>query len=166
MKGAGPALTTRDLNRATLSRQGLLEPIRTDAGAAVARVGSLQAQHPEWPPVALAARAANREAADLGAALERREAVRSSLMRITIHVVPAADLWAMFTVMQPMRLDQWRRLLKADPIDSPLGRRILAAHDIATRATGKWSATRSAIGARRSRASVCFATIREFVTAR
>ena len=41
--------------------------------------------------------------------------VRSSLMRNTIHVVSAADLWPMFTVCQPLRLDQWRLLMKADP---------------------------------------------------
>ena len=128
---AGQALTTRDLNRSLLARQGLLEPIRADAASAIERVGSLQAQHPEWPPVALASRAATSSAADLAGALERREAVRSSLMRITIHVVPAADLWPMFTVVQPLRLNQWRRLLKADPVDSPLGRRMLAAHEVA-----------------------------------
>ena len=128
---AGRPLTARDLNRATLARQGLLDLIRDDAGEAVARVGSLQAQHPEWPPVALAARAATSNAADLAGALARREAVRSSLMRITIHVVPADDLWPMFTVMQPLRLNQWRLLLKADPVDSPLGRRMMAAHAIA-----------------------------------
>ena len=64
-------------------------------------------------------------------ALERRTVVRSSLMRITIHVVSAADLWPMFTVCQPLRLNQWRLLLKADPIDSPLGRRMTAAHAVA-----------------------------------
>ena len=124
-------LSARELNRATLARQGLLDLIRSDAGGAVERVGSLQAQHPEWPPVALAARAATPRAADLAGALDRREAVRSSLMRITIHVVPATDLWAMFTVVRPLRLAQWRLLLKADPVDSPLGRRMLAAHDAA-----------------------------------
>ena len=56
MAPAAP-LTTRDLNRATLARQGLLEPIRGSAADAVRQAGSLQAQHPEWPPVALAARA-------------------------------------------------------------------------------------------------------------
>jgi winged helix DNA-binding protein len=128
---AGLPLTTRALNRATLARQGLLDSLRVDASEAIARVGSLQAQHPEWPPVALAARAANADAADLTGALERREAVRSSLMRITIHVVASRDLWPMFTVMQPLRLNQWRLLLKADPVDSPLGRRMTAAHDVA-----------------------------------
>lgn len=126
------ALTTRALNRATLARQGLLDPIRrTSAGVAVQRLGSLQAQHPEWPPVALAARADDAETADLSGALERREVVRSSLMRITIHVVAADDLWPMFTVMQPLRLSQWRLLAKADPIDSALGRRMRTAHPAA-----------------------------------
>lgn len=124
----GAPLTTRDLNRATLARQGLLDPIAADPADAVARVGSLQAQHPEWPPVALAARSADAGTADLSAALERRTVVRSSLMRITIHVVAAEDLWPMFTVMRPLRLAQWRLLVKADPLTSDLGRRMLAAH--------------------------------------
>ena len=49
-----PTLSRRELNRATLARQGLLEPISSGSIAdAVRRAGSLQAQHPEWPPVAL-----------------------------------------------------------------------------------------------------------------
>jgi len=127
MPGAAP-LTARDLNRATLARQGLLEPIDLPSAAAVERVGSLQAQHPEWPPVALAARAADRRAADLAGALARREVVRSSLMRITIHVVAAADLWPMFVVCQPLRLGQWAILTKVDPLESDLGGRLHAAH--------------------------------------
>jgi hypothetical protein len=129
---APPApLTARHLGRATLARQGLLEPSTAPAAETVARVGSLQAQHPEWPPVALAARVASQRSADLAGALDRREVVRSSLMRITIHVVAAADLWPMFTVMRPLRLAQWRLLLKADPHGSSLGRRLTAAHEVA-----------------------------------
>jgi hypothetical protein len=131
---APEALSTRALNRATLARQGLLEPLRGAAATAVRRVGSLQAQHPEWPPIALAARAADPKTANLAGALKRRTVVRSSLMRITIHVVAADDLWPMFTVMQPLRLDQWRLIMKADPIGSPLGRRMAAAHEVAVAA--------------------------------
>ena len=58
--GERAPLTARDLNRATLARQGLLEPFATDPADAVRGAGSLQAQHPEWPPVALASRAADR----------------------------------------------------------------------------------------------------------
>ena len=125
-------ISARELNRATLARQGLLEPIRARGAAkAVERLGSLQAQHPEWPPVALASRATDARTANLAGALDRRKVVRSSLMRLTIHVVSAADLWPMFTVCQPLRLNQWRMLMKADPIDSPLGRRMTAAHQVA-----------------------------------
>lgn len=136
--GAERVLDRRALNRATLARQGLLKPMRRTPVAAVAGLGSLQAQHPEWPPVALAARAADRATADLAGALERREVVRSSLMRLTIHVVAAADLWPMFTVCQPMRLAQWRILMKADPIDSPLGRLMRSAHAAAIEALREW----------------------------
>ena len=125
------ALTSRDLNRATLARQGLLAPIRGSAADAVRRVGSLQAQHPEWPPIALAARASSARTANLARALADRRVVRSSLMRLTIHVVHAEDLWPMFTVVQPLRLNQWRLLLKADPVDSALGKRMKAAHEVA-----------------------------------
>ncbi|HET9416959.1 MAG TPA: winged helix DNA-binding domain-containing protein [Candidatus Limnocylindria bacterium] len=124
-------MTARDLNRATLARQGLLEPIRGAPADAVRRIGSLQAQHPEWPPVALATRAASARTANLARALADRKLVRSSLMRLTIHVVDAADLWPMFRVVQPLRLNQWRLLLKADPVTSPLGKRMTAAHAVA-----------------------------------
>ena len=125
-------LTHRELNRALLARQGVIEPISEgSARGAVERLGSLQAQHPEWPPVALAARAIDARTADLAGALERRDVVRSSLMRITIHVVTAADFWPMFDVCQQMRLSQWKLLAKADPTDSALGRRMLAAHEVA-----------------------------------
>jgi hypothetical protein len=124
-------LTARDLNRATLARQGLLEPIGGPPADAVQRISSLQAQHPEWPPVALASRAGTRQTADLAGALNDRTVVRSSLMRLTIHIVHADDLWRMFLVSRPLRLNQWRILLKADPIDSPLGKRMRAAHEVA-----------------------------------
>ena len=81
--------------------------------------------------MALAARAIDARTADLAGALERRDVVRSSLMRITIHVVTAADFWPMFDVCQQMRLSQWKLLAKADPTDSALGRRMLAAHEVA-----------------------------------
>ncbi len=124
-------LTTRDLSRATLARQGLLEPIRGAPADAVRRVGSLQAQHPEWPPIALAGRASTARTADLSRALATRRVVRSSLMRLTIHVVHADDIWPMFTVAQPLRLNQWRQLLKSDPLSSALGKRMTAAHAVA-----------------------------------
>lgn len=125
-------LTNRALNRATLARQGLVSSLHhSSAGDAVRAIGSLQAQHPRWPPIALAARAADPRGANLSEALDRRDVVRSSLMRITIHVVHRDDLGAMFAVVQPLRLNQWKLIMKADPVDSPLGRRMTAAHAVA-----------------------------------
>jgi hypothetical protein len=142
VSAGGAPITARELNRATLARQGLLEPLTTrGAAAAVERLGSIQAQHPEWPPFALAARAATARTANLAGALQRRTVVRSSLMRITIHVVSATDLWPMFTVVQPLRLTQWRLLAKADPVDSRLGRRLLAAHQVALAALAEGTRT-------------------------
>lgn len=122
-------LTLRQLNRATLARQGLLEPL---PGAPIAtrveRIGSLQAQHPDWPPFALQTRLPSNEApVDLVGARQRREVVRASLMRITVHVVSAPDFWPMSTLTLGYRADQFRAMYKLDPATSPLGRRLQAA---------------------------------------
>ncbi|HEX2141314.1 MAG TPA: crosslink repair DNA glycosylase YcaQ family protein [Candidatus Limnocylindria bacterium] len=131
---AGSALSLRQLNRATLARQGLLTPLPAAEGAArlVHRIGSLQAQHPDWPPVALQARLGpSDQAVDLAAARHRREVVRASLMRVTVHVVAADDFWPMSTVTIGFRARQWRLLYKQDPAASSLGRKITAAHPAA-----------------------------------
>jgi Winged helix DNA-binding domain len=125
-----PILTLRQLNRATLARQGLLAPVNAAPVARlVERVGSLQAQHPDWPPLALQTRLPARAAAvDLARARARKTIVRGSLMRMTVHVVSAADYWPMSTLTHPFRLDQWRLMFKRDPVTSPLGKRIGQGH--------------------------------------
>ena len=125
-----PTLTLRELNRATLARQGLLAPLPAGSVARqVERVGSLQAQHPDWPPFALQSRLrAAAPAVDLDRARTRRSVVRASLMRITVHVVSADDFWSMSTLTLPLRVNQFRVGYKLDPVTSPLGRRITAAH--------------------------------------
>ena len=127
---AVPTLTLRQLNRATLARQGLLEPLR-DEGVArqVERLGSLQAQHPDWPPLALQTRLpAAASVVDLHRARVRKSVVRAPLMRMTVHVVSAADFWPMLTLTHPFRAIQFRAIFKLDPVTSPLGKRITAAH--------------------------------------
>jgi hypothetical protein len=65
---------------------------------------------------------------DLVAARTEKTLVRASLMRMTVHVVSAADYWPMATLTHPFRLDQWRLLFKRDPVSSPLGKRIGRGH--------------------------------------
>ncbi len=137
-----PLLTLRALNRATLARQGLLTPLpHASAARLVERAGSLQAQHPDWPPLALMARLpATAAPVDLYRARARRTVVRGSLMRMTVHVVSAADFWPMSTLTHPFRLDQWRLLFKRDPATSPLGKRIGKAHAVGPGGHGRATA--------------------------
>lgn len=86
-----PPLSLRDLNRATLARQLLLERERLDVPTAVHRLGTLQAQRPRAPYVALAARLEGFEREQLTAALHERTVVRATLMRETLHLVAAED---------------------------------------------------------------------------
>jgi hypothetical protein len=125
-----PILTLRALNRATLARQGLLEPLPDQPVARlVERLGSLQAQHPDWPPLALEARRTDRrKPVDLTAARRRKTIVRGALMRMTVHIVSAGDYWPMCTLTHPFRLEQFRALFKVDPVTSPLGKRITRGH--------------------------------------
>jgi hypothetical protein len=123
-------LTLRQLNRATLARQGLLERLsRAPLTRQVQRLGSLQAQHPDWPPFALQSRlGTDRPPANLDQARSRRSVVRATLMRMTVHIVSAEDFWPMSTLCLPFRVDQWRAWYKLDPVTSPLGSRITATH--------------------------------------
>jgi Winged helix DNA-binding domain len=84
-------LTLRELNRATLARQLLLERRRLPVARAIERVGGLQAQLPIAPYVGLWSRLERFERGRLERALERRQVVKSTLMRMTLHLTSADD---------------------------------------------------------------------------
>ncbi len=94
-------LSARELNRATLARQLLLERAAVTVPEAVRRVVAVQAQEPAAPYVALWNRVADFDAAELDAALASHEVVKASLMRITLHVVDVDDYPAFHAAMQP-----------------------------------------------------------------
>jgi hypothetical protein len=88
-------LTLRELNRATLARQGLLARWDdVDVPGALRRVAGLQAQEPKPPFVGLWTRVAGLGRDDVLAALRSGAAVRATLMRGTLHTV-AADDWGL-----------------------------------------------------------------------
>jgi hypothetical protein len=68
---------------------------------------------------------------DLAEALARREVVRATLMRSTLHIVSAADFWSFSTVTLPVRQNQFRQYYKEDGTDSRLLERLRRAHDAA-----------------------------------
>ncbi len=80
-------MTARELNRATLARQLLLERGQLGVADAVDRLGGLQAQEPKPPFLALWSRLEGFERDDLHAALHKGQVVRAMLMRATLHVV-------------------------------------------------------------------------------
>src|SRR5438105_811651 len=95
-------LTVRALNRATLARQLLLEPSALAPRAALERVGGLQAQWPKLPFVGLRSRLANFEREDLSALFRKRQAVRATMMRGTIHVATTNEYLATRMMLQPV----------------------------------------------------------------
>jgi hypothetical protein len=117
-------LTRRELNRATLARQGLLGRERLPAARAVERFGGLQAQEPAAPFVALWSRLEGFDAAELRRAIERGTVVKATLLRGTLHLVTAAD-WASF---QPVLAAGWasRRLATPAALMAEVTERTLA----------------------------------------
>jgi winged helix DNA-binding protein len=98
-----PVLSSRALNRATLARQLLLAPVNgVPPVEALERIGAVQAQEPASPYLALWTRLADFDPAALHAAFVTRDAIKASLMRITLHAVSARDYLPMLAALLPM----------------------------------------------------------------
>jgi hypothetical protein len=95
------AVTGRELNRATLARQGLLRRERVDVVDAVARVVGLQAQSPPSPYLALWNRVEGFDPEEVDAAFADGRLVKATLMRQTLHAVDARDHATFRSAMLP-----------------------------------------------------------------
>jgi hypothetical protein len=95
------SLSQRQLNRATLARQLLLEREPLSVLDAVRRVVALQAQEPASPYLALWNRIAGFDPTDLDAAFADGTIRKSSLLRITLHAVSADDHPVFHAAMLP-----------------------------------------------------------------
>jgi hypothetical protein len=84
-------LTLRELNRALLSRQLLLDRRKLNVQQAVERICAIQAQWPQSPYIALWTRLTGFRKDRLTRALEQQCIVKTQLFRITLHMTSARD---------------------------------------------------------------------------
>lgn len=108
-------LSTRHLNRALLDRQMLLERASLPLPRALERMGGLQAQYAPSMYIGLWSRVAGFERAQLTDALERRQVVQATLLRMTIHLVSAEDYWPFALAVRDARRTLWLRATRNRP---------------------------------------------------
>ena len=84
-------LTLRDLNRATLARQQLLERKRLSPTALIERLVGMQAQWPPAPYVGIWTRTMGFRRETLERALASGPVVKATVMRQTLHLVTPRD---------------------------------------------------------------------------
>ena len=123
-------LTARELNRALLARQLLLERARATLPRALERMGGLQAQYAPSMYIGLWSRVEGFERAALTQALERRSVVQGTLMRSTIHLVSGRDYWPFAVGIRRTRREWW---LRAHPGHPPPGAMAAAARRLQSR---------------------------------
>jgi hypothetical protein len=86
-------LSRRELNRALLARQLLLERSPAPLPQALERIGGIQAQYAPSMYFGLWSRTRDLDPAAVTRGLERRTLVQTTLMRSTIHLVSRANYW-------------------------------------------------------------------------
>lgn len=101
-------LSRRELSRALLARQLLLEPAAMEPLAALEHLVGMQAQEPQAPYVGLWTRLADFDPQALSELIESRRAVRAGLMRVTVHLVSAADYRRLCPLLAPVLARQFR----------------------------------------------------------
>jgi Winged helix DNA-binding domain len=105
-------LTARELNRAMLARQGLLERFDAPLPRVLGRIGGIQAQYAPSMYIGLWSRVAGLERAAVTRGLERRSLVQGTLLRSTIHLVARRDYWPLALAVREQRRAWWRRATK------------------------------------------------------
>jgi winged helix DNA-binding protein len=102
-------LTRRELTAALGARQMLIERERLAPAEAIRRLTPLQGQHTLAPHIALAARLEGFDQADLDAAFGAGEVVKTSIMRMTLHVSEASEYPAYAQLSRQARIRKWRK---------------------------------------------------------
>ncbi|HEY2074368.1 MAG TPA: winged helix DNA-binding domain-containing protein [Gaiellaceae bacterium] len=110
-------LTQRELNRALLARQLLLERKRLAPTAVIERLVGLQAQWPPAPYVGIWTRTTNFRRETLERDLARGDVIKATVMRQTLHLVTPRDYAVIRAAMSEMNF----------PWETPLAKRLAPA---------------------------------------
>jgi hypothetical protein len=95
-------LSLRELNRATLARQLLLERKKLGVLTAIERVVGLQAQWPPSPYIGLWSRVSGFKRETLERAVRRGDVLKPAVMRGTLHLITARDYPVFYAAFKEM----------------------------------------------------------------
>jgi Winged helix DNA-binding domain len=116
-------LTRRELNRALLARQLLLERVRLPLPRVISRIGYIQNQWATQGYIRLWTSVDGFERDDLTRALHRRTVIQGTLMRETIHLVPRTEYALLAAAIRRSGQEWWRRVNKVTIDMEPFARR-------------------------------------------
>jgi Winged helix DNA-binding domain len=111
------SLSRRELNRALLARQLLLERSNLPLPRALEQVAGIQAQYAPSMYIGLWSRLEGFERQALTDALVDRGVVQATLMRMTIHLVSREDFWPFALAVRDVRRAWWLRT-RPEPISA------------------------------------------------
>jgi len=105
-------LNKRRLNRALLARQHLLERSDRPMLDVIEDIGGLQTQYAPTGYVSLWTRMSSFERDSLTRAMDDRQVIHGTLMRVTIHSVTARDYWPMAIGTRASRREWMTRIIR------------------------------------------------------
>ena len=114
------ALSPRELNRALLARQFLLQPSSHSLVDTIERIGGLQTQYAPSGYIGIWSRLKAFQRNDLTTALEQRRIIQGTLLRSTIHMVSARDYWLFLGAVRVSRQEWFRRITKKEHGELPM----------------------------------------------
>jgi hypothetical protein len=120
-------LKLRELNRATLARQMLLESEALSVPAAIERLVGLQAQLASAPYVGLWTRLRDFQREDLAREIENRKVIKATMMRATLHLCTADDYVRFRTALRPLLIVAAGEIAKRRDSDFNLDKVLKAA---------------------------------------
>jgi Winged helix DNA-binding domain len=115
-------LARRELNRALLARQLLLQRVTLPLPRVLERIAGIQNQYAPNAYVRLFSCVEGVERDDLTRALEGRTVVQGTLMRATIHVVSRRDWWPFALAIRAAQREWWLRVQRPRPQERDLER--------------------------------------------